>query len=176
MTAREYDAMVVGASFAGLTVARELRGEVLLLDAHEVGSHQTSACGTPLWVPEMFGVKESVIQVHTRAVIHTPTRTVTYDASDSPYCTFEYRRFCRGLLDQCRVRFLRTLVRGFVEGGVATDAGLRALQWAVQRVPGAWLGPLAELGDLPAIRRRWWPCYLDFGKPSTWNGGQPWAR
>jgi flavin-dependent dehydrogenase len=354
MTAREYDAIVVGASFAGLTVARELRGEVLLLDAHEVGSHQTSACGTPLWAPEMFGVKESVIQVHTRAVIHTPTRTVTYDASDSPYCTFEYRRFCRGLLDQCRVRFLRTLVRGFVEGGVATDAGrfeaacvidasgwhralvgrgtpaaaapplsfgleteadyagealyfwidpdilpegaawlfpagtrsriglgsyagasrlraqlerflrridlsptgfhgtyfpaglgpptvgrvfavgdaagqclpltgegirpavyfgricgemvqsvidgqrsldaaleeygvrvlayrgayrvLRALQWAVQRVPGAWLGPLAELGNLPAIRRRWWPCYLDFGKPSTWNGGQPWAR
>src|SRR3989304_6317684 len=87
MTAREYDAIVVGASFAGLTVARELRGEVLLLDAHEVGSHQTSACGTPLWVPETFGVKESVIQVHSRAVIHTPTRTVTYDASDSPFCT-----------------------------------------------------------------------------------------
>lgn len=45
MTGSEYDAIIVGASFAGLTVARELRGEVLLLDAHEVGSHQTSACG-----------------------------------------------------------------------------------------------------------------------------------
>ena len=52
---------------------------------------------------------------------------------------------------------------------------LRALQWAVQRVPRASLGPLAELGNLPAIRRRWWPRYLDFGKPSAWNGGQPWA-
>ena len=32
---REYQAIVVGASFAGLAVARELRGEVLLLDRYE---------------------------------------------------------------------------------------------------------------------------------------------
>ena len=123
MRAREYDAIVVGASFAGLAVARELRGEVLLLDRYEVGSHQTSACGTPLWVLEQLGVKESVIQVHARAVIHTPTRTVVYDASESPYCTFDYARFCRGLLEQCRVRFLSTAVRGFRAGGVETEDG-----------------------------------------------------
>lgn len=123
MSVREYDAIVVGASFAGLAVARELRGEVLLLDRHEVGSHQTSACGTPLWVPERLGVKESVIQVHERVVIHTPTRTVIYDTSGSPYCTFDYRRFCLGLLEQCRVRFLRAAVRGLHDGIVETDAG-----------------------------------------------------
>ena len=123
MGARACDAIVVGASFAGLAVARELRGEVLLLDRFDVGSHQTSACGTPLWVVERLGVKESVIQVHSRAVIHTPTRTVTYDASESPYCTFDYRRFCRGLLEQSRVRFLRTAVRGFSQGGVETEDG-----------------------------------------------------
>ena len=121
--AREYQAIVVGAGFAGLAAARELRGEVLLLDRYEVGTHQTSACGTPLWVAEDLGVKQSVIQVHPRAVLHTPTHTVTYDASDSPFCTFDYRRFCRGLLEQCRVRFLRTAVRGFREGGVETDEG-----------------------------------------------------
>lgn len=343
MGAQEYDAIIVGASFAGLAVARELRGDVLLLDRYEVGSHQTSACATPLWVPERLGVKESVIQVHERLVIHTPTRTVIYDASESPYCTFDYRRFCRGILERCRVRFLRTGVRGLQDGIVETDAGrftapclidasgwhraligggrspfpaapplsfgleteapyagealyfwvdpailregaawlfpigarsrvglgsfaglsrlrpplqrflqglnlesgrfhgtyfpaglgvptvgrvfvvgdaagqclpltgegirpaiyfgqicgdlvqaaidgrlsvdaavkayrgrvlayrrayriLRQLQWAVQKMPGAWLGPLAEFGNRPAIRRRWWPRYLGFGK------------
>ena len=113
----------MGASFAGLAVARELRAEVLLLDRYEPGTHQTSACGTPLWVAEHLGVKESVIQVHPRAVIHTPTRTIIYDAADSPYCTFDYRRFCRGLLEQCRVRFLQTAVKGFREGGVETEDG-----------------------------------------------------
>lgn len=33
------------------------------------------------------------------------------------------------------------------------------------RMPGAWLGPLAELGNHPAIRGRWWPRYLRFGQP-----------
>lgn len=125
MTGRQYDAIIVGASFAGLAVAREVRGEVLLLDRYEVGTHQTSACGTPLWLAERLGVKESVIQVHTRLVLHTPSRTVLYDASDSPYCTFDYARFCRGLLEQCApgVRFLRTAVRGLAASGVETEAG-----------------------------------------------------
>ncbi|MBI1963833.1 MAG: hypothetical protein HYS37_10705, partial [Candidatus Rokubacteria bacterium] len=43
-------------------------------------------------------------------------------------------------------------------------AMLRALQWAVRRMPATWLGPLAEFGGRPAIRARWWPRYLDFGK------------
>jgi len=32
MPARDYDAIVVGASFGGLAVARQLQGEILLLD------------------------------------------------------------------------------------------------------------------------------------------------
>lgn len=56
MTARAYDAIIVGASFAGLAVARELSG----------------------------------IQVHDRAVVHTPTRTVIYDASQSPSRSTRY--------------------------------------------------------------------------------------
>src|SRR6266498_5144291 len=55
MSGRDYDAIIVGASFAGLAVARQLRGRVLLLDRNEVGAVQTSACGTPLWVPQAPG-------------------------------------------------------------------------------------------------------------------------
>ncbi|HET9922872.1 MAG TPA: NAD(P)/FAD-dependent oxidoreductase [Methylomirabilota bacterium] len=123
MPARDYDAIVVGASFGGLAVARQLRGEVLLLDRNEVGTVQTSACGTPLWVPETLGVSASVLQVHDRLVICTPTRTVRYDLSTVPFCTFDYRAFCEGLLAQCRVRFLRTSVSGIQDGAVVTGEG-----------------------------------------------------
>ncbi len=123
MPVREYDAIVVGASFAGLGVARQLKGEVLLIDRNEVGSVQTSACGTPLWVPQTLGVADSVLQVHDRLTIRTPERSVTYDLSAVPFCTFDYRAFCQGLLAQCRVRFLRTGVTGVEGGRVRTGDG-----------------------------------------------------
>ena len=123
MAMTEYDAIVVGASFAGLAVARQLRGRVLLLDRNEVGAVQTSACGTPLWVPETLGVASSVLQVHERLTIQTGRRSITYDLSAVPFCTFDYRAFCRGLLDQCAARFLRTPVTGIDEDRVTTRDG-----------------------------------------------------
>lgn len=44
------DVLVCGASFAGLTVARELAGRgasVLLVDRYEIGERATSACAAP---------------------------------------------------------------------------------------------------------------------------------
>lgn len=123
MPAREYDAIVVGASFGGLAVARQLRGRVLLIDRNEVGTVQTSACGTPLWVPQALGVASSVLQVHERLTIRTPFRTIHYDLSAVPFCTFDYGAFCRGLLGQSRARFLRTTVTGLADGAVATTDG-----------------------------------------------------
>src|SRR5207245_1192866 len=80
MTARrDYDAIIVGASFAGLAVARRVRGDVLLVDRHEVGAVQTSACGTPLWVPRWLGVESSVLQVHDRLDLRTTGRTIVGD-------------------------------------------------------------------------------------------------
>ena len=123
MTAKEFDAIVVGASFAGLAVARQLRGEVLVLDRNEVGAVQTSACGTPLWVPESLGLAESILQVHDRLTVRTPLGSVTYDLSEVPFCTFDYKAFCQGLLAQCHARFVRASVTGFEEGAVVTSEG-----------------------------------------------------
>jgi len=120
---REYDAIIVGASFAGLAAARRLRGEVLLLDRHEVGAVQTSACGTPLWVPRSLGVEDSVLQVHERLDLRTPSRTISYSLREVPFCTFDYRRFTQGLLAQARVTFERTAVTGLDEGAVVTASG-----------------------------------------------------
>src|SRR2546421_11131272 len=44
------DVLICGASFAGMAVARELRGSgarVLILDRYEIGERQTSACAAP---------------------------------------------------------------------------------------------------------------------------------
>ena len=123
MPASEYAAIVVGASFAGLAVARQLRGPVLLLDRNDVGAVQTSACGTPLWVPETLGVASSVLQVHERLTVRMGNHAVTYDLSAVPFCTFDYQAFCRGLLDQCEARFLKTAVTELRDGQVITSAG-----------------------------------------------------
>jgi flavin-dependent dehydrogenase len=123
MPTRNYDAIVVGGSFAGLAVARQLHGEVLLLDRNEIGAVQTSACGTPLWVPEAFGVADSVLQVHDKLTVRGPTRSVTYDLSAVPFCTFDYKRFCLGMLGQVRARVLRTSVIGLEDGAVVTTEG-----------------------------------------------------
>jgi flavin-dependent dehydrogenase len=120
---RSYDAIIVGASFAGLAVARRAPGDVLLVDRHEVGSVQTSSCGTPLWVARALGVERSVLQIHDRLVFRTPARTVTYDLGDVPFCTFDYRAFTQGLLAQTRARFVRAAVVAIGDGSVVTTSG-----------------------------------------------------
>ncbi len=87
------------------------------------GTVQTSACGTPLWVPHWLGVESSVLQVHDRLDLRTPGRTVSYDLRAIPFCTFDYRAFTRGLLAQSTATFLRTAVTGLEDGAVSTTAG-----------------------------------------------------
>ena len=73
----EYDVLICGASFAGLAVARELRGagRVLILDRYEIGERQTSACAAPTEWLENMGVAGSIQQTFEQLVVHTPART-----------------------------------------------------------------------------------------------------
>ena len=151
MPTRNYDAIVVGGSFAGLAVARQLHGEVLLLDRNEIGAVQTSACGTPLWVPEAFGVADSVLQVHDKLTVRGPTRSVTYDLSAVPFCTFDYRRFCQGMLGQVRARFLRTSVIGVDDGAVVTTEGRFTAPVVVDC--SGWRGAVVNSGTTTAPAR-----------------------
>lgn len=123
MRAPEYDAIVVGASFAGLAVARQLRGRVLLIDRKEIGQGQTSACGTALRKLEELGATDAVLQVHGSLAIHGTRETVLYDLGDRPFCTFDYRRLCEGLARGVEARFLRARVLGVEDGTVVTDRG-----------------------------------------------------
>ena len=68
----QYDVVIVGASFAGLAVARQLRGHrVLLVDQRPVGSHQTSTCAMPLSLVAMLGVESAVQERHDTLGLHT---------------------------------------------------------------------------------------------------------
>ena len=80
----EYDVLICGASFAGLTVARELTGSgarVLVLDRYEIGERQTSACGIPTEWLRAMGLMGSHRQTFGRLVVHTPVRALPAGAA-----------------------------------------------------------------------------------------------
>lgn len=118
-----HDAIIVGASFAGLAVARELHGRILLIDRKEIGEGQTSACGTPLRVVQALGLTGAVHQVHPAFYIHGARQTTGYDLGDHPLCTFDYRRFCEGLAQGSEAKFVKAHVLGLEDGAVVTDQG-----------------------------------------------------
>src|SRR6266550_2312826 len=86
------DVLICGASFAGLTVARELRStgaRVLVLDRYEIGERQTSACAAPTeWLKRM-GLEDSIRQTFEELVIHTPHSTSRYPLPWT-FSTFDY--------------------------------------------------------------------------------------
>jgi flavin-dependent dehydrogenase len=112
----DYDVVLCGASFAGLTVARQLTGSgarVLLLDRYEVGERQTSACGIPtLWLDAM-GLQDSARQEFSELVVHTPHGTSRYDLPWT-FSTFDYRTLCEILHSQCDAEFQTAKVIGRV--------------------------------------------------------------
>src|SRR3954465_6599519 len=74
----DFDVLVCGASFAGLAVARELRGtgaRVLVVDRYEVGERQTSACAAPTSWLRTLGLEPAVRQTFSDLVFHTPRAT-----------------------------------------------------------------------------------------------------
>ena len=122
---RDCDVLICGASFAGLAVARELRGagaEVLVLDRYEIGERQTSACGIPTaWLSAM-GLKEALQQTFPVLVIHTPHGTVHLDLPWS-FSTFDYRTLCELLAEQGSFEFETAKVDGHTGQTVHTDRG-----------------------------------------------------
>jgi flavin-dependent dehydrogenase len=99
---RDCDVLICGASFAGLSVARELAGSgarVLMIDRYEIGERQTSACGIPTGWLEALELTDALQQTFRELVIHTPHATVRYDLPWT-FSTFDYRTLCGLLWDQ----------------------------------------------------------------------------
>jgi flavin-dependent dehydrogenase len=117
-----YDVVVAGGSFAGLVVATSVRGRVALIEKGEVGDSQTSACGTTLDLVEKLGLEASIEEVHDEGVFHLRHGVVRFRL---PYrfCTFDYRTFCRLLLE----RFDGDLIRAAATGVHREGGGMRIL-------------------------------------------------
>lgn len=121
----DYDVLICGASFAGLTVARELAGtgaRVLMIDRYEVGERQTSACAAPtLWL-EYMGLMGAVQQTFTDLLIHVPGRSLRWRLPWT-FSTFDYRTICALLREQGDAQFETATVEGRDGFTVHTDRG-----------------------------------------------------
>src|SRR6187551_544518 len=119
----DYDVLICGASFAGLAVARELRGaRVLIVDRYEVGERQTSACAAPTEWIRALGLEGSVKQTFDRLVVHTPHGTSAWPLPFT-FSTFDYPRLCELLDAQNDAEFETAKVNGRTGETVHTDRG-----------------------------------------------------
>ena len=127
-----YDVLICGASFAGLTVARELQGSgarVLMVDRYEIGERQTSACAAPTEWLEALGLESSIRQTTDQFVIHRPKRaghkSKTYRWTlPFSFSTFNYRELCALLRAQSPdTEFETAKVDGRTGLTVHTDRG-----------------------------------------------------
>jgi len=125
---RDCDVLVCGASFAGLAVARELRGSgarVLLIDRYELGERQTSACAMPTVWMRALGVMGSLRQSFGELVVHTPFRSARWSLPWT-FSTFDYRELCAllwGQVDDGEVEFHTATARVREGHTVHTDRG-----------------------------------------------------
>jgi flavin-dependent dehydrogenase len=125
-----WDVVVCGASFAGLTIARELTGSgarVLVLDRYEIGERQTSACAAPTAWLEAIGVSASIKQTFDELVFHTPHADTRMRLPWS-FSTFDYPELCGLLWAQSDGEFETAKVEGRGEASAGTGDGPIAIE------------------------------------------------
>ena len=144
------DVLICGASFAGLAVARELKGsgaDVLVVDRYEIGERATSACAAPTpWLHAM-GVERSIRQEIPCMAFHTPHGSARFRLPWS-WSSFDYKQLCQALWEQTDARFEIAKVQARDGDTVITDRGnlsspliVDALGWRRVLGPGANVQP-----------------------------------
>jgi len=119
----KYDAIIAGASFAGLVVARTLKGNILLIDGkREIGASQKSTCCTYYHIIKKLGCEDSILQVIDTGILHIGSKNIT-SRLYYPLATFDYKKFCQILYEKSNTQFLSTKVRGLKGDKVITDKG-----------------------------------------------------
>lgn len=121
-----FEVIIAGASYAGLTAARHLNRHgrrVLLLDEHAIGAVRHSACAVPMrTLADVGGLASSLQETHW-GVIHTKLNTVRYH-SPEPWTIFDHRAVCDALRAQAPdVPFMRARISAFDGRTLTTDKG-----------------------------------------------------
>ncbi len=148
-----HDVLICGASFAGLAIARELRGcgaDVMIVDRYEIGERQTSACGIPTEWLRRLELMDCERQRFDTLVMHTPHGDARYRLPWT-FSTFDYRELCQLLWRDCDARFETAKVNGravAADGdgaiGIDTDRGVLSAPLVVDAL--GWRRMLAN-GD-----------------------------
>jgi flavin-dependent dehydrogenase len=110
-----WDVVICGASFAGLSVARELRGSgarVLVLDRYEIGERQTSACAAPTQWLVNLGLDDAIQQTFSSLLVHAPRGRSFRWSLPWTFSTFDYRALCALLAGQGDFAFETAKVSG----------------------------------------------------------------
>ncbi len=122
----DWDVLICGASFAGLTIARELQGSgrrVLMIDRYEIGERQTSACAAPTQWLVNLGLEASIRQTFSKLVAHRPAKSYSWRLPFT-FSTFDYRELCALLRAQGdETTFETAKVDGRTGATVHTDRG-----------------------------------------------------
>lgn len=119
---RQFDVIVGGGSYAGLAAACQLGRRALVIDQHEIGAVQRSACAMPLAVVERFNARDAIIQRYDNLYFHD-TRDVHQFPLGSPYCIIDHQIFCRSVFEQSDVTFTKARIRGIDGTRMVTSAG-----------------------------------------------------
>ena len=165
-----YDVAIAGGSFAGLAVANQVRGRVLVVDHQPIGAGQTSACGTTVAALQALGALDTIQQVHHTLVLHLapehgPARTLSYRLPE-PFCTFDYRALCTFLAARARGRgvdFVQARATGYRSGQLLTDAGPFDVRCVVDAT--GWRAALASSVDHRYVQREHLSCGLEAELP-----------
>ncbi|MGI9117726.1 MAG: NAD(P)/FAD-dependent oxidoreductase [Gaiellales bacterium] len=117
------EVLIVGASFAGLAAARELRGrDVLLVDRSPIGAHQTSACALPVRLAEWLGIDAAILHADARMRVHVGGTRWNVRLPEA-FCVIDYARACHLLAAQGDARFAQVRVVGREGRAVRTADG-----------------------------------------------------
>lgn len=120
----EYNAIIAGASFAGLAAASKItNGKVLLIDRKEIGTHQQSACGTTVRMVKDVGCERSILKTFDVAALHTKNKEIGIPLPEK-FCTIDYKKFCETLAKQNRADFIKANVKGVKNSTVITSEGV----------------------------------------------------
>ena len=133
----DFDAIIMGANYAGLAAAGELYGKrVLLLDREPIGGHQASTCALWTRIVEQLGAEAAMLHTLNTWQVHIGSREFTFPTPAYPISVLDHPAFCAHLFSRSDAEFRRETVQSIHGHEVRTNKGryqapivIEALGW-----------------------------------------------